>query len=493
MDNYCKKFKKNNNSCNDQPIFNRIKQVNLVLIITENFWAFIIDRLIHIYYKLENKKWSESISQSNINIIIEILFNKLTNNYDGLSNYVDFNANSKRVLSKLIKMTPLILNDKKMNLVDLYRFTGHPSAKDLPYNLRELVKLFFETETLYRAKFNLRTTEDYFEEYRSLAEERGWVLLSREYINNETKLHFKCLKCNYDWHVRPSSLKDTLTQKGRGCPKCNKRLAYTIANMQRIASERGGWCLSKNYVNNKTRLKWKCGICNYIWCATPHSILSRNSWCPQCADGLYERMCRAMFEEIFHKEFKKSYPSWLISEKGFQMHLDGDNEELGLSFEYQGKQHYKFIKFIHKTHDRYMDQKNLDILKKKKCCENGRVLIRIGFEMINGKLHKISFNEMENYIRKKCIEQGIIPPKRNSKIDWRTLDISPPDKIQEMIEIARSRNGFCLSKKYFGVHVKLQWKCGICNNIWRATPNNVKHGHWCKICGIKKMIKNRKK
>ncbi|KKN52534.1 hypothetical protein LCGC14_0611430, partial [marine sediment metagenome] len=472
-------------------IFDTLKRGNLVLIINNDHWKIIIDRIIHIYNELEDDKWSVSISQFNINIIMDKIFYILKENYNGFSNYVDFNANSKRVFSQLIKMTPLILNDKNMKLVDLYKLTGHPNAKDLPNPYREHVKLFFETDALYRAKFDLKIREDFFEEYKLLAEERGWVLLSEEYINNKIGLDFKCLKCNHEWHVTPNSLKDTPSQKGRGCPQCSQRLDYIIADMQRIASERGGWCLSEDYINNHTRLKWKCGSCDHEWRATPKSIMISDSWCPQCAEGLYERMCRVMFEEIFHKEFNKSYPSWLISEKGFQMHLDGDNEDLCLSFEWQGEQHYRFIKFIHKTNERFHAQQKLDIWKQKKCNENGRILIKIGFELINGKLHKIRFNEIEDYIRKKCIEQGIIPPTRISKIDWRTLDISPPDKIQEMVEIAKSRNGFCLSKNYFGVHIKLLWKCKKCNNEWWATPHNIKAGHWCKICGIQNMIKNR--
>ncbi|MBY9005684.1 MAG: hypothetical protein KGD63_02910 [Candidatus Lokiarchaeota archaeon] len=490
---FCTKGKfKNNNNCNDQPIFDTLKQVNLVLIINNDHWKIIIDKIIHIYNELEDNKWLVSISQFNINIIMDKIFYILKNSYNGLSNYVDFNANSKKVISQLIKMTPLILNVSIMKLKDLYILTGHSSAKDLPNYYRELVKLFFETDALYRAKFDLKTKEDFFEEYKVLAKENGWVLLSEEYVNNKIGLSFKCLKCNHEWHVKQlGSLKEMPSHKGHGCPQCSQKLVHTIADMQRVASERGGWCLSENYVNNKTHLKWKCGDCNHKWWATPHSIMHSDSWCPQCAEGLYERMCRAIFERIFDKDFKKSYPSWLISERGFQMHLDGDNEELGLCFEYQGKQHYRFIKFIHKTFEKFQIQQNLDKWKQNKCNENGRILIKIGFEMINGKLHKIQFNEMENSIRKKCIEQGIIPPNRISKIDWRALDISPPDKIQEMDELAKSRNGFCLSKRYFGDHVKLQWECGNCNHKWWATPHNIKNGHWCKICGIQNMIKNR--
>ena len=33
---------------------------------------------------------------------------------------------------------------------------------------------------------------------------------------------------------------------------------YTIQEMQEIADERGGECISTNYKNTKTKLKWKC-------------------------------------------------------------------------------------------------------------------------------------------------------------------------------------------------------------------------------------------
>ncbi|TKJ27841.1 MAG: hypothetical protein CEE42_01285 [Promethearchaeota archaeon Loki_b31] len=42
--------------------------------------------------------------------------------------------------------------------------------------------------------------------------------------------------------------------------------------MQKIASERDGWCLSENYINIKTHLKWKCGSYNHKWWATPYNI-----------------------------------------------------------------------------------------------------------------------------------------------------------------------------------------------------------------------------
>ncbi len=39
--------------------------------------------------------------------------------------------------------------------------------------------------------------------------------------------------------------------------------------------------------------------------------------------------------------------------------------------------------------------------------------------------------------------------------------------------------GQCLSDEYQGAKVHLNWKCGICGNIWSATPDNIHRGKGC--------------
>jgi hypothetical protein len=68
----------------------------------------------------------------------------------------------------------------------------------------------------------------------------------------------------------------------------------------------------------------------------------------------------------------------------------------------------------------------------------------------------------------------------------------PKLTIKEMHQIAKKRNGKCLSKTYVDCKTNLTWKCKV-GHIWQATPSNVKCGKWCKICGFQKMWKTRKK
>jgi hypothetical protein len=62
--------------------------------------------------------------------------------------------------------------------------------------------------------------------------------------------------------------------------------------MQQLASKNGidrtgisGKCLSTQYINDKTKLRWQCGKCGYIWETTPHSI-KKGRWCAKCAGNI---------------------------------------------------------------------------------------------------------------------------------------------------------------------------------------------------------------
>lgn len=70
--------------------------------------------------------------------------------------------------------------------------------------------------------------------------------------------------------------------KGSWCPTCRTedRRRQGIESMRAIAAERGGQCVSDNYVDNKTRLEWECAR-GHRWWARPRQITTGN-WCAQC-------------------------------------------------------------------------------------------------------------------------------------------------------------------------------------------------------------------
>jgi len=57
-----------------------------------------------------------------------------------------------------------------------------------------------------------------------------------------------------------------------------------------------------------------------------------------------------------------------------------------------------------------------------------------------------------------------------------------PLSIEDMRELAQSKNGECLSTRYVGAQRKLRWRCDK-GHEWEAQPNMVKNdGTWCPYC-----------
>jgi len=71
--------------------------------------------------------------------------------------------------------------------------------------------------------------------------------------------------------------------------------------MQRLARNCGGECLSKEYKNSQTKLRWRCKL-GHEWEAVPNSVTPRNgfkgSWCPICAGRLSKYGMLQQLKEI---------------------------------------------------------------------------------------------------------------------------------------------------------------------------------------------------
>ena len=113
------------------------------------------------------------------------------------------------------------------------------------------------------------------QDMNNLANKHGGKCLSAEYINANTKLKWQCKK-GHVWESTPSNVKNS-----HWCLECSGSKKKNIYDMQQIAETRGGKCLSKEYVNNKTKLKWQCNE-GHLWEAVPSSVATR-TWCPVCS------------------------------------------------------------------------------------------------------------------------------------------------------------------------------------------------------------------
>ena len=95
---------------------------------------------------------------------------------------------------------------------------------------------------------------------------KGGKCLSDHFENAKTKLLWQCEK-GHQWE----STIQSVVGSGSWCPVCAKNIRLTIEEMQAIAKERGGKCLSTEYINTNTKLLWEC-VHGHQWESTPLSI-----------------------------------------------------------------------------------------------------------------------------------------------------------------------------------------------------------------------------
>ena len=138
---------------------------------------------------------------------------------------------------------------------------------------------------------NAAKLRDSIEKYRKIAEKHGGKLLSKVYINSQTKLKWQCAK-GHVWEAKPNNV---FVSKS-WCPLCAHTLKLTIEQMRALAKERGGKCLSTVYKDNKQYLKWQCDE-GHTWLASAHGILLGN-WCPGCQGKRVSEKLRADIKDI---------------------------------------------------------------------------------------------------------------------------------------------------------------------------------------------------
>ena len=119
---------------------------------------------------------------------------------------------------------------------------------------------------------------------REIAASRGGRCSSGEYIDIFTNMDWEC-KERHQWRATLNNIKN----HNRWCPKCaikiiseKNTLQDGLAIARKIAIERGGRCLSNEYISIETKMEWECSK-QHRWFAILNSIKNANSWCPICS------------------------------------------------------------------------------------------------------------------------------------------------------------------------------------------------------------------
>jgi len=251
--------------------------------------------------------------------------------------------------------------------------------------------------------------------------------LSKEYINMKTELDWRCGKCGFKFKKTPEKVK----YRREWCPRCSGNPHFlheqiNIADMHKLAHDVGlektgvpGRCLSKEYINSSTKLKWFCGKCQNEFPMTPNDVKSKKSWCPRCAGK--EQTIKDMQELAYQVGLERTgIPGICLSKK------------------YKGATQKLWWKCGFCDHE---------------------------FPMTPNKVKSR---------RSWC-------PKCANKV---------PPTIKELqklaVNVGIEKTGFpgeFLSKDYKGSNVNHRWRCGKCNLRFNKTVDKVKHRRsWCPHC-----------
>ena len=112
------------------------------------------------------------------------------------------------------------------------------------------------------------------QEMREIAKGRGGICLSKRYHSLHEKLTWKC-SAGHVWIAFAGNVLG-----GSWCPFCAHRAKGTLRQMQKIAASRGGECLSREYLNQKEPMQWKCSA-GHLWTAAA-SAIKCGKWCSRC-------------------------------------------------------------------------------------------------------------------------------------------------------------------------------------------------------------------
>ncbi|ARF12380.1 hypothetical protein Klosneuvirus_5_50 [Klosneuvirus KNV1] len=296
------------------------------------------------------------------------------------------------------------------------------------------------------------------EELKEFARQNGGVCLATEYIDNKTKVPFVCRK-GHTW--------EAVGKKKNWCQRCSNTV-YSIEMAQYIASQRMGKCLSTTYDSYDEKLTWECYY-GHVWEAQMRTVVEK-TWCPKCKINIGEEITRCIFETLFNCKFERIRLEILNS-----LELDGYNENIQLAYEYDGIQHYQFVPRFHKTEDDFKAQQERDKLKDKLCKKSHIILIRIPYD--------IEYNKIKDHICQECNRLNIAIPN-NIDIDhtkFTQIYKLKDEKYQELKKMVELKEGTLISTSYVHTDDPIEVKC-CKGHIWSTTHHMIKNNKWCPKC-----------
>ena len=192
----------------------------------------------------------------------------------------------------------------------------------------------------------------------------GWTLLTTEYINAKQKLEYICDK-GHKYNISWGKFKE-----GKGC-SCCKGTRLTIEMIRENFEKEGYTLLTTEYTNYEQKLEYICDKGHHH--STTYDNFKQGSRCPYCKTSKGEKKIKDILDAF---EIKYIYNKNIWGDS----HLRPDFylEDYNLVIEYDGIQHFEPIEYFG-GEERFKMTQQKDIEKNDYCKVNNIDMLRIPY------------------------------------------------------------------------------------------------------------------
>lgn len=203
-----------------------------------------------------------------------------------------------------------------------------------------------------------------------------------------------------------------------------------------ISEKEGTWLNSQEPIKSGYVCKIQC-INGHLF-KIKDDILIKGHWCSVCTGNNFhgESLARIILEDVLRTKLDKTRRlKGLIGQTNKKLEIDGYSSTKKIGFEYQGSQHFKYIKYISKSYDNFLKLQENDKIKRDYFKKNNLTLIVVP-QFKSFRLDKAISNILE-------LLQGLKLPHKSPRLSHINKKLSyylKKGKYQQLIEDILSRH-----------------------------------------------------